>query len=486
MPFKVTKKTTEASVDTTSKNQDLESYGYSRENLEAMPLKTELRPIAREMINDALDEGLIDKQEASYYRENVKRAKKSQVMDDYENLLEMLVDKIKGNKPELDDDSSSDDTSESSDSSSDDTSADSDPSSDDTTEDNESSSDETSPPSMDDIKRLIDEAVAKGAQPSADGTSDAESDDGLIEHWQMPALMKLLEVNNQALIVGGAGSGKTTVAKQCAQKLGFDVDKEFFSISMSAGVSEAHLTGRMTLNGDFVDTKFLNIVEDGGLILLDEFDNADPDPMVALNSMLSGDNMSVPLRRGLEQAIRNPKVYIVATANTWGNGSGGSAGYVRKQLDSATLDRFVVSKMYFGTDRRITNFVGGRSVDRCKVLKRKLEDGTVGYPQPYATFDPSAVEQEVDKYYEALDYLLELMRSDRRSIRYILGNRAYKQGSRLIRQANFSCWSVLELFLSNWTDAELRKVNITRRLEVGLDFYVYDFNAFIEEGGLNA
>jgi hypothetical protein len=96
MPFKVTKKTTEASVDTTSKNQDLESYGYSRENLEAMPLKTELRPIAREMINDALDEGLIDKQEASYYRENVKRAKKSQVMDDYENLLEMLVDKIKG------------------------------------------------------------------------------------------------------------------------------------------------------------------------------------------------------------------------------------------------------------------------------------------------------------------------------------------------------------------------------------------------------
>jgi hypothetical protein len=45
---------------------------------------------------------------------------------------------------------------------------------------------------------------------------------------------------------------------------------------------------------------------------------------------------------------------------------------------------------------------------------------------------------------------------------------------------------VLELFLSNWTDAELRKVNITRRLEVGLDFYVYDFNAFIEEGGLNA
>ena len=468
MPFKVTKKTTEASVDTTSKNKDLESYGYSRENLEAMPLKTELRPIAREMINDALDEGLIDKQEASQYREKVKRAKKSQVMDDYENLLEKLVDKIKGDNP------SSDDTSESSDSSSDDT-----------TEDNESSSDETSPPSMDDIKKLIDEAVAKGAQPSADGTSEAESD-GLIEHWQLPALMKLLEVNNQALIVGGAGSGKTTVAKQCAKKLGFDLDKEYFAISMSAGVSEAHLTGRMTLKGDFIDTKFLNIVEDGGLILLDEFDNADPDPMVALNSMLSGDEMSVPLRRGLEQAIRNPKVYIVATANTWGNGSGGSAGYVRKQLDSATLDRFVVSKMYFGTDRRITNFVGGRSVDRCKVLKRKLEDGTVGYPQPYATIDPSTVEQEVDKYFDALDYLLELMRSDRRSIRYILGNRAYKQGSKLIRQASFSCWTVLELFLSNWTDAELRKVNITRRLEVGLDFYVYDFNAFIEEGGLNA
>jgi len=485
----------------------------SLENIRSLNVKKELRPLARDLVSRAQGYGVIDSLDASQDRENIKRQSKDKVVDIVLDLAQMCEDKtgkklyIDGNSgntesttdsgsgqggqgqggggiPDLKDlaqtksgtgaqggsgGSSSDGTSNEGDGDGDD-----DTSTDDTsTEPSEPSTDPNDPPTMQDIQELIQSALTQTKVVPKPTTTPSAS--GKLEHWQMPLLKAIVDTNRQALLVGGAGTGKTTIAEQIAQYLGFDVDKQFYSISLSSGVSEAHLTGRMNMKGEFIDTEFLNIVENGGVILLDEFDNADPDVLVGLNSLLANDVMSTPLRRGNEIARRAKNCYIIATANTWGNGSSGSAGYVRKQLDTATLDRFVCSKMYLGQDRRIENLVYG------------LADEKPRYPKSFETLadnSPKGIMQEVKKLRTSLRAIKTSVDDPRRNVRKIVGIRASAQGAKLIRQANFDFRSVLELYLSNWTDDELATIEVSRKHNTKDDYFQYDFSRFCESNRL--
>ena len=49
----------------------------------------------------------------------------------------------------------------------------------------------------------------------------------------MPQIHSMLKTNKQVLLVGGAGTGKTTIGKQLNAKLGHDEDR-FYPISLSA------------------------------------------------------------------------------------------------------------------------------------------------------------------------------------------------------------------------------------------------------------
>lgn len=482
------------------------------ENVRSLNVKKELRPLARDLVSRAKGIGVIDSVDASQDRENIKRQSKDKVVDIVLDLAKMYedkmgeklyIDKNSGNTEATTDSgsaqgqggqgggipdlngvaqtksepgaqgasggSSSDGTSNDGDGDGDD-----DTSTDDTsTEPSEPSTDPSNPPTMADIQDLIQSAI-NGAKPQPKPTT-MPSASGKLEHWQMPLLKAIIDTNRQALLVGGAGTGKTTIAEQIAEYLGFDVDKQFYAISLSSGVSEAHLTGRMNMKGEFIDTEFLNIVENGGVILLDEFDNADPDVLVGLNSLLANDVMSTPLRRGNEIARRAQNCYIIATANTWGNGSSGSAGYVRKQLDTATLDRFVCSKMYLGQDRRIENLVYG------------LADEKPRYPNSYETLadnSPKGITQEVKKLRTSLRAIKTSVDDPRRNVRKIVGIRASAQGAKLIRQANFDFRSVLELYLSNWTDDELATIEVSRKHNTKDDYFQYDFSRFCESNRL--
>ena len=484
------------------------------ENVRSLNVKKELRPLARDLVSKAQGEGVIDSVDASQDRENIKRQSKDKVVDIVLDLAQMYEDKT-GDKLYLDANSGNTEATTDSGSgqgqgqggqgggipdlngvaqtksepgaqggsggsSSDGTSNDGDGDGDDetstdetSTEPSEPSTDPNNPPTMADIQDLIQSAL-NNAKPQPKSTT-MPSASGKLEHWQMPLLKAIIDTNRQALLVGGAGTGKTTIAEQIAEYLGFDVNKQFYAISLSSGVSEAHLTGRMNMKGEFIDTEFLNIVENGGVILLDEFDNADPDVLVGLNSLLANDVMSTPLRRGNEIARRAQNCYIIATANTWGNGSSGSAGYVRKQLDTATLDRFVCSKMYLGQDRRIENLVYG------------LADEKPRYPNSYETLadnSPKGITQEVKKLRTSLRAIKTSVDDPRRNVRKIVGIRASAQGAKLIRQANFDFRSVLELYLSNWTDDELATIEVSRKHNTKDDYFQYDFSRFCESNRL--
>ena len=451
------------------------------DDIGGMNLKKELRPFARQLVTTLLDNGQLGRHGAKETRDSIKRLPKADVVSITKNLkklcednnLPSTVEQLAGaTKP-----SSSNPTPSASSPTTPSTSKPNvervnlaqqaeELSSNDTEQSSPDSSDDTV--TKDEVNQMIHQALMTAKQPNQ-VTTPSSSDK--IEHWQLPLLQAIVETNRQALIVGGAGSGKTTIAETIAQKLGFDVDKEFYSISLSSGVSEAHLSGRMVMTGEFLDTEFLNIVENGGVILLDEFDNADPDVLVGLNSLLANDLISCPLRRGAEQAIRNENCYIICTANTWGNGSGGSSGYQRKQLDSATLDRFVGSKFYMGQDRRITNFVMG------------LTDEKVSYPESIQYRDMTLpVDTEVVALRLKLDYIKSCIDDSRRNIRQLLGVRAYAQGAKLIRQQNFSSDLAVALYLQNWTDDQLKTIGVNRDYDSKLDMFSYNFTSqFLRE-----
>lgn len=139
------------------------------------------------------------------------------------------------------------------------------------------------------------------------------------------------------LLTGPAGCGKTHLAEQVAEELKL----EFGMLSCSEGMSESHLLGYLlpTKTGsiEYTPSVFVRLYSEGGLMLLDELDAADPNTLLVLNSALANKKLFVP-QAGRTFAMHED-FRIVATANTFGVGATGIyAG--RNRLDAATLDRF--------------------------------------------------------------------------------------------------------------------------------------------------
>lgn len=140
---------------------------------------------------------------------------------------------------------------------------------------------------------------------------------------------------NNILLVGPAGSGKTTLSGQASKAL----RQKFGFISLSGGTTEGQLLGRLTSDGRYLPSLFVELYENGGVFLLDEVDAGDPNVLLVLNSALANGDLSVPARVKKPFAKRHKDFVLICAANTWGTGSDWQ--YVgRNQLDAAFLSRF--------------------------------------------------------------------------------------------------------------------------------------------------
>ncbi len=300
---------------------------------------------------------------------------------------------------------------------------------------------------VDNIAEMISQGML-GAQQGNQQNQAIQSEE--IRHWQFDRVKLLLETNKLALCVGEAGTGKTHMAEQLSKDLNC---KQFHALSLTSGMSEAHLTGRMNVMGEFIDTEFLNIVENGGFLLLDEFDNGDPDVMNGLNSLLSNGFISVPLRKDNELALLHDDTYILCTANTWGgsNSSGGS-GYVRKQIDLATLNRFTCSKAYVGFDSHINNYLMG--------LPR---DESIKYPKPtkLTKADMLDILPSIKEMQRIFTQVRKYIMCENMQLRQLCSQRAFIQGSLLVRQG-WTPTEVLRTYLLDWSDDELKRIGARR------------------------
>ena len=154
-------------------------------------------------------------------------------------------------------------------------------------------------------------------------------------HEILPTVVKVLAAREHVMLVGPAGSGKSTIGEQAASALGRDCR----AISVGPADSRTLFFGYMDAHGRYVSTVVREMFENGGVLIIDEIDSGHPSVIKSLNMLLANGQCQFP--DGM--VARHRDFIVVATANTFGNGA--DRQYVSgQQLDKSTLDRFMVQE----------------------------------------------------------------------------------------------------------------------------------------------
>jgi MoxR-like ATPase len=187
------------------------------------------------------------------------------------------------------------------------------------------------------IEKIVDERLPRRIEVHSGDLGLGSLDEHTRPEFEKVAMAVYAGVNT--LLVGPAGAGKTHLAAQVAKSMGL----RFGFIPLTAGISEARLTGRFVPRGaggafEFLPAPFVDFYENGGLFLLDEVDAADPNVMLAINAALANGHLETP---NPDKPIiqRHSQFRAMAAANTWLLGAD-RAYCGRNQLDAATRDRF--------------------------------------------------------------------------------------------------------------------------------------------------
>lgn len=198
-----------------------------------------------------------------------------------------------------------------------------------------------------------------------------------IVHRDTAKIINALAAGVNVYLHGPAGSGKTTVARKCAEafKLQF-----YFAAKVE---SEYMLLGFKDARGETVRTQFREAYEHGGVFLFDEMDASSPAAVVALNAALANGICSFP-----DGTIpRHADFHAIGAGNTTLTGANRQyAG--RNQLDAASIDRFAFIE--FGYDDELEKALAADAA-WCKYVQRAravvAERGLNHLITPRATYD---------------------------------------------------------------------------------------------------
>lgn len=181
-------------------------------------------------------------------------------------------------------------------------------------------------------------------------------------HKALPTILQAIHAGASPFLVGPAGSGKTTLAEQCAKLMKL----KFY---MAARVtSEYKLVGFVNATGQTVRTQFREAYEHGGVFLFDEVDASDPDALTAFNAALSNGIGDFP--DGM--VPRHANFHAIAAGNTYGRGA--DRQYVgRNQLDAATLDRFQVFDIDYDEQLELKLAGDAKWTKHCQAIRRAIE-----------------------------------------------------------------------------------------------------------------
>lgn len=151
-------------------------------------------------------------------------------------------------------------------------------------------------------------------------------------HEMLPILLAFVARRKNVYLYGPHGSGKSTGAAQVAKALGL----EYGYIALSPQTPESRLVGFIDANGNAVRTPFRDRFEHGGVMCIDENDNAAASLLTTLNSPLDNGHMAFP-----DAIVKKHKDFVlIGTGNT--SGAGANPAYPeRRPFDQAFGDRYL-------------------------------------------------------------------------------------------------------------------------------------------------
>ena len=151
------------------------------------------------------------------------------------------------------------------------------------------------------------------------------------QHKEFPKLLKLMGAKKSVMLVGDAGSGKTFGARIAAKTLELD----FRVFSFTNETSLGRTMGFMNAMGEYVPTAVREMYENGGVLILDEFDAANANVAMALNNLLDGEEYVFA-----DKVVqRHEDFRYVACTNTYASGANKKYN-ARNKIDDSTMDRF--------------------------------------------------------------------------------------------------------------------------------------------------
>lgn len=182
------------------------------------------------------------------------------------------------------------------------------------------------------------------------------------KHKIFPHLLASVGAGLNTLLVGPAGSGKTTIARQVAEALG----KPFFFTSAIA--QEHKLLGFIDAYGKYHSTAFRDAFDQPAIFLFDEMDASSAAALLSFNTATSNNQQDFPT--GIVH--RHPECIFIAAANT--HGTGADRQYIgRNQLDAATLDRWITLSMDYDEELELA-LVPGAWTEYVHQYRRAVAD----------------------------------------------------------------------------------------------------------------
>ena len=225
------------------------------------------------------------------------------------------------------------------------------------------------------------------------------------QHYKFPLIAACADAPSpvNVMLVGPAGSGKTTVAAAVAKA----TERAFSCISFGPMSSKGDLFGMRDATGKYHESELVKMVKCGGAFLGDETDAANAGTLTQINMVLSNGHMATP--EGMVE--KHKDFWFMAGCNTFGTGA--NRQYVgRNQLDAATLDRFFMIDFPIDTG---------------------LEAHACGLSRVSPTFklDAGGV-PTVDEWYDNVQRIREAI--TKLEIRHVVSPRASIMGMNLIAQ----------------------------------------------------
>jgi len=161
-------------------------------------------------------------------------------------------------------------------------------------------------------------------------------------HKQFDRVMRKVANGIHVLMSGPSGAGKGHAARQVAEALG----RPYYAKSCTIGDTTSAWMGYYDASGRYIPSLFRTAYEHGGVMLLDEWDAANPAISIQINAGLGDGMMGFP--DGM--VPMHPEFVALAAGNTWGRGADRQYKGTGMQ-NAATMDRFV--KVFWDYDEEL-------------------------------------------------------------------------------------------------------------------------------------